>query len=737
MGLGSLLGPLLERLTTVAASFGVLALVLLAGVWVDVSIAEPRAVWFMLGGLVFLLGAYALVDIAAALLPFPQLRSGPLQALAVAIVVVPALVLATSRLTRGALEGDLNRLWIILGAGTAAGVVAFLLRRRLGVGDSPRHDLAMLAAAGYLSVLLIYIHLREGTLAGMHERSTGEHMLLYLGSLGASLALLPGFALRIVARTEAPTSSGNALFWGVVCVVAGAAMLVADRVAFVGLHWAVHMWLEILGLVALDSGLVLAWRQTRANTPPASSPRAFAAAGVLALAFATYFLPGPLTDIRLRASIGDSPFAALIVRSHPAHQPGGLLPKDVFDHPALAYEMAQDQAEDLGFNIVIVSVDALRGDVLDEIDEPIPEVENMARLARESTYFRRAYAPGSRTALSMSSFLAGKYSANLDWELWVAKKSRPLKPRSEWVGEVGPGYGHTTFAKPTPGGSMAERIEARDIYTLAVPYGGGTAFFKKGVGFERGFRRYAEIRRGSLGLPSSRKVIRHAFRQLKRVRSERFLMWIHLFDPHSAKKKWPRYLELVQSVDLAIGDLIAGLEKQGLWDDTILVLLADHGEAFGDHGGNGHATTLYDEQVRVPLLIRVPGMGPQRIETPVSTIDAAATLVAFSGGDLTGMDGVNLGPVVAGAEPIERPVFTELHRYLRASGNRNADLKGVVIGCEKLIYNRRLDELRLFDLCEDPKERKNLVAERPERTIEMLEIVAAFVNRGESEHPLP
>lgn len=726
-----------ERLTSLAASFGVLAIVLLTAVWVDVSIAEPHAVWFLLGGLVFLLGAYALVDIAAALIPFPKLRSAPLQALAVAIVVVPALILATSRLTRGALEGDLNRLWIILGAGAAGGIVAFLLRRRLGVRDSPRHDLAMLAGAGYLSVLLMYIHLREGTLAGMHERSTGEHMLLYLGSLGASLALLPGFAMRIVARTEAPASSGYVIFWGVVCFGIGAAMLVADRIAFVGLHWAVHMWLEILGLIALDSAMVLAWRQTRADPAPTPSFRNFAAVVVLGLAFATYFLPGPLTNIRLRASIGDSPFAALIVRSHPAHRPGALLPKDVFDHPALAYELAHDQAEDLGFNIVIVSVDALRGDVLDDIDEPIPEVENMAALARESAYFRRAYAPGSRTALSMSSFLAGKYSANLDWELWVAKKSLPLMPRSEWEGEVGPGYGHTTFAKPTPGGSMAERIEAQDIYTLAVPYGGGTAFFKKGVGFERGFRRYAEIRRGSLGLPSSRKVVRHAFRHLKRVRKKRFVMWVHMFDPHSAKKKWPRYLELVQAVDLAMGDLIAGLKEQGIWDDTVLVLLADHGEAFGDHGGNGHATTLYDEQVRVPLLIRVPGMAPQRVETPVSTIDAAATMVALSGGDLTGMDGVNLTPVIAGAEPVERPVFTELHRYLRASGNRNADLKGVVIGCEKLIYNRRLDELRLFDLCEDPKERENLVAERPERTIEMLQIIAAFVNRGESEHPLP
>lgn len=570
-------------------------------------------------------------------------------------------------------------------------------------------------------------------------------MVLFVGTLCASFLLVPAFALRVGARTRLPPRPGIAVAWGAAAAVIGVLMLETDRRAMVGLHSGAHVWLEVVGLLCVDAGLVtglslLFERTSRLGRRVDARPRwAWAPCVVYMGAVATFARPGPLRNLDVRVPLADSPLAELIIDLHPFHHPGALLTGKNTDHAALAYPRRHERTQDLGFNIILVTVDALRGDVLDDATNLPPDSE-LLRLARESTNFTRAYAPGTRTALSMSAVLSGRYSANLDWELWVAKAGTPLYPRTEDEGELPPGYGHTTYAKDIKGGGLAERLRSRGLATLAIPYGGKTTYFKEGVGFERGFDDYVTPRPGRYGLPSSGKVVRAALGKLDRVRkeSDRFFLWVHLFDPHSAHRDWDRYLDLVGSVDAAVGQLRRALDRRKLSNNTILVLLADHGEAFQEHGSRGHASSLFDEQARVPFIIHVPGATPQTVAVPVSTVDATPTILAMAGATLDGLDGVNLAPVVLGeAEPIERPVFIELHRYLSGSGQRTADIKGVVLGCYKLIYNRRLDELRLFDLCEDPKELENLAAELPEITRELFEILAAFVTRGEQAHPLP
>ena len=77
--------------------------------------------------------------------------------------------------------------------------------------------------------------------------------------------------------------------------------------------------------------------------------------------------------------------------------------------------------------------------------------------------------------------------------------------------------------------------------------------------------------------------------------------------------------------------MLAKLRELGLWDDTMIVITADHGEEFQEHGGWWHGTTLYEEQIRVPLIVRAPGLAPRRVSAPVQTIDIAPTLLSMAG----------------------------------------------------------------------------------------------------------
>ena len=80
-------------------------------------------------------------------------------------------------------------------------------------------------------------------------------------------------------------------------------------------------------------------------------------------------------------------------------------------------------------------------------------------------------------------------------------------------------------------------------------------------------------------------------------------------------------------MDAAIGDLVLGLKKRGLWRRTVLVVMSDHGEEFGEHGGRHHNRTLYDETIRVPLLVHDPRVPPRHVEDDVSVSDLGAWLL--------------------------------------------------------------------------------------------------------------
>ena len=160
-----------------------------------------------------------------------------------------------------------------------------------------------------------------------------------------------------------------------------------------------------------------------------------------------------------------------------------------------------------------------------------------------------------------------------------------------------------------------------------------------------------------------------------------------------------RYLGAIRSTDALIGELARELEARGLAESTLIVVLGDHGDAFGQHGHRAHGQTLYEDEVRIPILLVNPGLFPraERISRVGQQIDIGPTVL-----DLIGLptppewQGTSL---FATDRPDRAYLFTGFHHYLF----------GFVEGNFKYIYDATTDRRELYDLGSDPAEQRNLI----------------------------
>ncbi|SFS06545.1 Arylsulfatase A [Halomicrobium zhouii] len=182
----------------------------------------------------------------------------------------------------------------------------------------------------------------------------------------------------------------------------------------------------------------------------------------------------------------------------------------------------------------------------------------------------------------------------------------------------------------------------------------------------------------------------------------------------------------VRVVDDQIGRLIDGLRERGYWQDSVAMLVGDHGEAFGEHGELAHGGRPYDELVRVPLIVR---RGNEDISFPegvTSTIDIAPTLLDATCEESAIPDtfhGVSLDPILRGERPMpdDRTVFSQI----ASGGWRDIDLSNRITACRtdewKLVTSvQENDADELFYIPDDQYERKNRAAAEPSVLEDML-----------------
>jgi arylsulfatase A-like enzyme len=241
------------------------------------------------------------------------------------------------------------------------------------------------------------------------------------------------------------------------------------------------------------------------------------------------------------------------------------------------------------------------------------------------------------------------------------------------------------------------------------------------------------------------KVLDEVSKWLGTVGDARFFLFVHMWDVHSdyippppydamfdpdydgpvdgrnlrtlKRKPEPRDLQHLIALydgeiawtDHHVQGILDRLDELGLRDDTVIVLTADHGEEFFEHGRFGHRKALFQESVSVPLIVRYPGRisAGRREKTPVALADVAPTILDFARvHPLPGVSGRSLAPLLTrGSETKEEPLISELYRE-----RQDDNLLAVRDGPWKLIAPRESNEpLGLWNLATDPREEQNLL----------------------------
>lgn len=361
-----------------------------------------------------------------------------------------------------------------------------------------------------------------------------------------------------------------------------------------------------------------------------------------------------------------------------------------------------EQRLDKKFNVLLVTIDTLRAD-LGYMGYERPVSPNIDALAKRSTVFERGYALASYTSKSLPPMLIGKYPS-----------------------ETHRGWSHfNRFA--TADTFVQERLQKAGVHTLSVQ--GYWYFFNKGYGFERGFdvidtsAAPKVIQMEGDRSFNSDKLSDAAIGLLKRpeLNDKQFFMWVHYIDPHSeyaphegfdfGSDSRARYDGEVAFVDHHLGRVLDALGQQAYADRTAIILTSDHGEAFKEHGMIRHGFEVWEELVRVPLIVHVPGAEPRRVSQRRSIIDVVPTILELlkqpppSGEGFDFVSGQSLVRDVLmppGHQPEDRIVFVDM-----AAGPNNAERQAFIEGDHKLIASSGRT-LGLYDLKNDPGEKKDL-----------------------------
>jgi arylsulfatase A-like enzyme len=393
-------------------------------------------------------------------------------------------------------------------------------------------------------------------------------------------------------------------------------------------------------------------------------------------------------------------------------------------------------------DILLVSIDTLRADHLGCYGSTVPTSPNIDRFRREAVLFRTVIAQAPSTLASHASLLTSQLPAHHGASF---ASLRPL---------------------PDSAVTLAEVLAQAGYRTLAVT-GRGQLDPRFGIG--QGFETYAASAESPRPGAFSRAV-RRALGMLDRPDARPTFLFLHTYEVHHPYTPDPKILarldpdylgelgtsietdELdafnsgqkhpasadarrieraydaeIVSVDEAFGRLLADLRERGRLERTVVVLTSDHGEEFGERGFVGkHSHTLYDELLRVPLLVRLPGgeRGGGEVELPVRSLDIAPTVLAVAGVAIpSSFDGRSLVPLVRGETLRELPAIAQLDDKGPPDRERSA-----------IRWQRwKLNDGRLFDLRYEPGERFDRAAIEPRRVEEYRRLLQAAVGRRHAD----
>lgn len=347
------------------------------------------------------------------------------------------------------------------------------------------------------------------------------------------------------------------------------------------------------------------------------------------------------------------------------------------------------------YNVLLVTVDALRADHVGAYGYGRETTPHLDELARRSLLFRRAFAQSPKTFFSLPSLHTGRYPPNITRD-YDHPKVRKRKGYAYHIGSDVP--------------TLAEAFDHAGYATLLV----SRLRMLGDLGLARGVNKTIW----------TRDVARETTSYLAKVK-EPFFAWVHLLDPHDPYEKQPghdfgdseldRYDSEIAGADAALGEIQSSLgERQ---QDTVVIVTADHGEAFGEHGLRFHPQELYSELLHVPLVLSVPQAVPGEVSTVVELVDLYPTLCELTPIELgcARTDGETLLAAGVRSTRFGGAYATAIHPDGRT-------LRTTLAGDSfRFIQDTARDRMELYDLKTDPGELHSVAGQHRSLVLELVE----------------
>jgi arylsulfatase A-like enzyme/Flp pilus assembly protein TadD len=353
-------------------------------------------------------------------------------------------------------------------------------------------------------------------------------------------------------------------------------------------------------------------------------------------------------------------------------------------------------------NLLLVTLDTARADRLGCYGYALARTRHLDRLAGEGTRFEHAYAPAPITLPAHASILTG------------------LHPPTHGVRNNGNFY-------------LADRFQT--LATVLRGQGYRTAAFvssfilDRRYGLARGFDTYDDAMQGAqpqvVALEAERRGDWTALQLSRWLEGQSaspgpFFAWLHLYDPHEPYRPPRPFRDLFPDRpydgelafdDAVVASVLDTLGRLGRQENTLVVVIGDHGESLGDHGEETHSMFVYESAIRVPFVLWRPGVVPagRVVNEPVRAVDLAPTVLDLLGAPaLDGAEGRSLVPLIQGKGAGRTPaVYAET--YLPQLYMNWAPLRAIRDERFKLIEAPRPE---LYDLSRDPGETRNLYLEQ-------------------------
>ena len=367
-------------------------------------------------------------------------------------------------------------------------------------------------------------------------------------------------------------------------------------------------------------------------------------------------------------------------------------------------------------NVILISIDCLRAD-MPWAGYPRAIAPRLTEFASRAVDYTHAYSLSSYTSMSVGGILSGRLPGELKRD----------------------GYFFGTYAKENL--FFPEVLQDAKVFTLAAHAHG---YFKK-AGLEQGFDSWEVVPDLKWNNTTDENVTSPqleaiAERQLAdpRTDSGRFFAWFHFLDPHDkymphdgiewGKTLRDRYDGEITFTDRYVGKLLDFIASRPWGPRTAIIITADHGEAFGEHKQFVHGFELWENLVRVPLLVSIPGAAARKIDTPRSAVDLAPTIVDLLGvAPPESLLGKSLAPEVRGAPEGPRDILIDL-----PATSDNDRKRAFLHGNLKVIASGESDVPQVFDIQEDPGELTPIRG-----TDASKEIVALYKERQKTIHDVP